>query len=157
MKILVPIDGSEHALKALDHALALAAAGLAAELVLANVQEAASLYEVVTAHDPTVLAEVKVQAGTHVLDVAQARCQAAGVANQREVAVGDPAPLLVELAEDHGCAAIVMGARGMGAPGVALLGSVADAVLHRASVPVTIVREVLPDVDAADQDPEATP
>lgn len=148
--LLVAIDGSAQALHALDHALALCAAGLAAELLLANVQEAASLYEVVVAHDPAVLADVKVQAGNHLLDAAQARCRFAHVPSLCEVRQGDAAAQLVELAADHGCAAIVMGARGMDGPGLALLGSVAQAVLHHAGVPVTIVREVAPDVEPTD-------
>ena len=38
MKILLPLDGSEHALAAVRHAIRLVDDGLAAELVLTNVQ-----------------------------------------------------------------------------------------------------------------------
>ena len=57
MKLLVPIDGSELALQALQHAIALARAGLEVELVLVNVQEPASAYEMLTLHDAEALAE----------------------------------------------------------------------------------------------------
>ena len=144
MKFLIPLDGSEEALHALRHALQLGAEGLPLALVLANVQEPASLYEMVVAHDPDVLARVAVQAGAHALDAGEALCRGARVACQREVAVGEPAQVLVDLAEDHGCDAIVMGARGVGGLRVALLGaqlgSVSQAVLQRAGMPVTVVR-----------------
>jgi nucleotide-binding universal stress UspA family protein len=48
---------------------------------------------------------------------------------------------LVEIAERHGCAKIVMGARGMGPMRGALLGSVSQSVLQKAKVPVTIVKD----------------
>ena len=56
MKILVPVDGSPLSLEAVRHAISLVKQGLRAELVLANVQSPASLYEIVVAHDPDVSA-----------------------------------------------------------------------------------------------------
>ncbi|MCB2039123.1 MAG: universal stress protein, partial [Ottowia sp.] len=52
MKILLPVDGSEAALHAVRHALALVREGLGASFVLVNVQSPANLYEAMTAHDP---------------------------------------------------------------------------------------------------------
>lgn len=56
------------------------------------------------------------------------------------VAAGDPGRRLVEIAEEEGCDAIVMGSQGHGLLGGARLGSVCQWVLLHASVPVTIVR-----------------
>ena len=151
MKILLPVDGSELALQAVRHALQLVSEGLRATFVLANVQEPASLYEVVTAHDPDVIREVRGAAGADLIAPAEALLDAAGVDYESEVAGGDPAHLLVEIAERYGCDAIVMGARGVGGLQAALLGSVSHAVLNDSPVPVTIVRaapEEAPDSDA---------
>lgn len=142
MKILIPIDGSPLSLAAVRYALALVGQGLKAELVLANVQAPASLYEIVVAHDPEVIKDVSAGAGAHLLESAQALCRAAGVAFECEVVSGDPVSVLCDLAEEHACSAIVIGAHGKGAIASALLGSVSHALVHASPVPVTIVRQL---------------
>jgi nucleotide-binding universal stress UspA family protein len=140
MKILVPVDGSQLSLEALRHALALVKEGLRADLVLANVQAPASLYEIVVARDPALIHDASVGAGAHLLEPAQALCRAAGVAFECEVVSGEPVQALCDLAEEYACAAIVVGAHGKGALASALLGSVSHALSHVSPVPVTIVR-----------------
>jgi nucleotide-binding universal stress UspA family protein len=130
MKMLIAVDGSEGSLQAVRHALTLVSEGLAASFVLANVQEPASLYEVVTAHDPDVIREVRGAAGADLLAPAEALLATAGVSFESEVTGGDPANLIVEMAENYGCDAIVLGGAG----------SVATAVLAGTSLPVTLVR-----------------
>ena len=71
---------------------------------------------------------------------AEALLNASGVPYAREIASGDPAPALIDMAHRHGCDAIIMGARGRGALRSALLGSVSQRVVQDASVPVTIVQ-----------------
>lgn len=141
MKIMLAVDGSEPSLAAVRHALTLAAQGLRATYVLANVQEPPSLYEVVVAHDPDVLAQVRGAAGSDLLAPAAALLDAAGAEYESEVAGGDPSTLLVDLAENYGCDLVVMGARGVGTPEGRGLGPVAHALLLHSPVPVTIVRE----------------
>lgn len=148
MKILLPIDGSTHALAAVHHALALRGAGLAAAFVLVNVQEPPSLYEVVTAHDADVLSHVRTDAGAELLAPAEALVDAAGAAWESEVAGGQPATLLLELLENYGCEAVVMGVRGIGDADAVDLGSVAQALATHSSVPVTLVRAT---TDPADE------
>lgn len=140
MKILLPIDGSPLALQAVQHALQLVQEGLRASFVLVNVQEPASLYEMVVAHDAAVIERVRGAAGADLLAPAEALLDAAGLDYESEVAGGDPQNLLVELLENYGCQAVVMGAQGMGGTSAAL-GSVALALLHHSPVPVTVVRE----------------
>lgn len=140
MKILIAIDGSPAALEAARHGLQLARDGLRARFVLATVQDPTYLYEMVLAPDAEVLERVSGAVGDRALADAEALFDAAGVAYEREIGSGAAAPTLVEIAERHGCAAIVMGARGMGALRAALLGSVSQGVLQRAAVPVTIVK-----------------
>lgn len=113
MKLLLAVDGSSASLHAVQHALKLTQEGLQADFVLANVQEPASLYEVVTAHDPDVIREVRGAAGADLLKDAEAMLDAAGLGYEREVAGGDPAHMLVEIVH---------------------------AVLNASQMPVTVVR-----------------
>ena len=148
MKILLPVDGSELALEAVRVAIRLVHAGLRAEVVLANVQEAATLYELVVAHDPAVIEQVSAAAGAHTLKAAEALLTQAGIAYETEIASGDPAHTIVDILERYGCDMVVMGASGMSPLRGALLGSVSNEVLHSAHVPVMIVKLS----DAQDED-----
>lgn len=145
MKILLPFDGSPLALEAVRFVIRMAADGLDTRVVLANVQEPASLYELMVAHDPEVIEQVSAAAGANILQGAQALLDAAGLAYETEVASGDPAHTLVDILENYGCDLVVMGASGTSALRSALLGSVSNEVLHAAGVPVMIVK-------AAEQD-----
>lgn len=145
MKILLAVDGSELALHAVRHALQLRREGLRATFVVGNVQEPATLYEVVTAHDPDVLREVRTRAGEDLVAAAEALLDAAGADYETEIASGEPAHTLVEMAERNGCDAILMGAHGGSDLAAALLGSVSNEVLKTSPVPVTFVREVAQD------------
>lgn len=145
MKILVPVDGSEPALDAVRHALQLRREGLKSDFVLATVQEPTYLYEMVLAPDAEVLERVSGAVGSRALEGAEALFKVAGVPFEREIGSGDPAQTLIELAEHHGCEAIILGARGRGALRSALLGSVSQAVLHASKVPVTIVKHAQAD------------
>jgi len=140
MKILVPVDGSEVALEAVRFAIRLARAGLQSSVVLANVQEPATLYELVVAHDPAVIEQVSAAAGAHTLAPAEALLKEAGLDYECEVASGDPAHTLIDILENYQCDLVVMGASGMSTLRSALLGSVSNEVLHSAGVPVMIVK-----------------
>lgn len=156
MKILLPVDGSTVALDAVRFAIRLTQDGLEGSMVLANVQETATLYELMVAHDPQVIEEVSAAAGANTLAPAQALLLAANIAYESEVASGDPAHALIDILERYGCDLVVMGASGMSPLRSALLGSVSNEVLHSANVPVMIVKAApTPDVDEADLDETA--
>lgn len=140
MKILLPVDGSAVSLEAVRFAIRMARLGLETTAVLANVQEAATLYELVTAHDPQVIEQVSEAAGAHTLEPAEALLREANIAYQLEVASGDPAHTIIDILERYQCDLVVMGARGVNGLRSALLGSVSNEVLHAAKVPVMIVK-----------------
>lgn len=140
LKILIAVDGSELALDAVRHALRLREQGLAARFVLANIQEPASFYEMVTVRDPQRLQGLSSSAGNHSLQGARQLCDAAGVDYEFEIGLGDPAHTLVDIAEQYGCVAIIAGARGKGGLGGGDLGSVSQELLHVSPLPVTIVK-----------------
>ncbi len=140
MKILLPVDGSEVSLKAVRLAISLLQRGLSGSVVLANVQEPATLYEMVVAPDTEVLERVSTAAGVDTLAPAEALLINAGVVYEREIASGDPAHTIVDIVERYSCDLVIMGARGASALRSALLGSVSNEVLHAAHVPVMIVK-----------------
>lgn len=154
IKILIAVDGSALSLDAVHHVLRLVQDGLRVSVVLANVQEPASLYELVVSRDPDLIAAASVEAGEHLMASARALLQAAGLGCDTAVGVGDPAHVLVDIIESSGCDMVVIGARGQGAISSALLGSVSQELAHASPVPVTIVKhpevlEVQDDLEGA--------
>ncbi len=153
-KILIPTDGSMRALLAAQHALLLVSKGLHARFVVANVQDPATLYEMVVAHDPEVLEKIRETAGLDLMSQAVALLREGGQEVETEVATGDPARLLVEILETHGCQAVIMAASGAGSVagtggmGTDHVGTVARDMLELSPVPVTLVKP--PPVDDSD-------
>jgi nucleotide-binding universal stress UspA family protein len=140
MKLLVAVDGSEHSLEAARHAVRLRDAGLKAGFVLATVQEPTFLFEMMLPPTSEVLERVSGAVGHRALEGAEALFRAAGVPFDHEIASGEVAPKLLAIAQAHGCEGIILGARGLGAVRAALLGSVSQAILHTATVPVTVAK-----------------
>jgi len=159
MKVLLPIDGSELSLHEVRFALRLVAQGLQASFLLVNVQEPASLYEIVTAPDPVVLESVSHAAGEHALQAAQALLSAAGVSFELAVVTGDPAHAVLELIEEYGCDMVVIGSHGVGLLRSALQGSVAQTLIHDSPVPVLLVKPPEPDevADRGDEGDDPSP
>ena len=153
MRILVPIDGSELSLAGLRHALALIRGGLRAELLLANVQSPASLYEWMRAPDAHALEEIAEAAGQHALQTAESLLREAGVDATEVLVSGDTAHALLETIETEACDAVIMGAHGGSALRSALQGSVSQALVHASPVPVTLVKlaEAAPAGDAGQE------
>jgi nucleotide-binding universal stress UspA family protein len=135
--VLVPIDGSEGAEKALDCALSLAGA-VGAEVTALAVEGklpayAASLGEV----DEVKRERDDFFAG--VLERARGEAGARGVSVRTELVPGHAAEVITHYARAHGCDLIVIGHRGHFL-GDYLLGSTADRVAHHAHCPVMVVR-----------------
>lgn len=141
MKILLPVDGSELSLHEVDFAIEMVRNGLQASFLVVNVQEPATLYELVTAPDPQTRDNAAQAAGLHALEPALELLRRAGIACEATVVAGDPAHALVDLIEAEGIELVVVGTRGMGALASAFKGSVAQALLHDAPVPVLLVKE----------------
>jgi nucleotide-binding universal stress UspA family protein len=144
MNILLPIDGSAQALAAAAYALRLQREGLRVEFVLAAIQDPIYGYEMMLPTDESLVDRLSGAAGERALVEAKALLASAGIAFKCEIDSGDPATKLIDIAKRFGCEAIVMGARGRGFLRKALLGSVSQAILQLATVPVTIVKHSAP-------------
>ena len=140
-RILVAIDGSETALRALDFAVRQARHRPEAELHVLSVQPALSNY---TAAEIYVTAEhirdVAAERARAILDGAAGRLKMTDCAYTLEQLEGDPAETIARRAGELGCESIVMGTHGLTSFGILFLGSVAQRVVHHASVPVTLVK-----------------
>ncbi len=140
MKILLPVDGSEHSERVARHAILLAKNSTACEILLLNVQPPIDAPEVL-GHMP--LCEIEAMQETRggdALGPARALLDAAGVAYEPQVALGPVAETIARIAKERQCDAIVMGLRGAGKLVTALMGSVARDVFALAHCPVTAVK-----------------
>jgi nucleotide-binding universal stress UspA family protein len=140
-RILVAIDGSETALRALDFAVRQARLAPPAELHVLNAQPTLSNY---TAAEIYVTAEriqqVAAERAKAILDAAAEHLGNAGCSFQLEQTEGDPAETIARRAAELGCESITMGTHGLTSLGILFLGSVAQKVVHYSSVPVTLVK-----------------
>lgn len=137
-RILVPVDGSANARRALDLAIAAARAG-GGEIALLNVQPAVpggvTLFLSGDAVKDYHRAEAK-----KALAPAVRRLEKAGVPFAQHVCVGRPGPTIARFADESKCDRIVMGTRGLGQPLGFFLGSAAKKTIELAKVPVTVVK-----------------
>ena len=139
-KVLVPLDGSELSASVLPFAGDLAKS-LGASIVLFHaVFEPVMTYPGAEAvFDPGVLKEM--QAGAHeYLSSAASGLAAKGVEAHSVVTTGNATDGIVWAAEREGAGLIVMSTHGRSGLGRIVLGSVADAVVRRTSLPVIVVR-----------------
>jgi len=74
------------------------------------------------------------------LTPARALLQSAGVPFQEHQLVGNPGPTIARVAAEAGCHMIIMGVRGLGTRTGGIVGSVAQATLEHAGVPVLMVK-----------------
>jgi nucleotide-binding universal stress UspA family protein len=140
LKILIPLDGSESSLRSIDHLIgSLAWYKPPVEIHLLNVQH--PLHgEVGMFLDSGQIRDFHREEGLKALEQARQKLDAAGVAYQFHIGVGDPAEVIVQYAREKGCGEIVMGARGLGSLASLLLGSVASKVIQLSEVPVLLVK-----------------
>lgn len=140
-RILVAIDGSSNALRALDFAIRQARLEPPARLHVLTVQPPASSY---TAWEIYVTAErlqkIAADRAGSILESAAERLRDCGCGFELEQLEGEPASVIARRAGELECESITMGTHGLGPLGVLIMGSVAQKVLHHATVPVTLVK-----------------
>ena len=77
--------------------------------------------------------------GKTILSRYETRLQEHKINGTTHFEVGDPGEILVNSANRHRAAQIIMGTRGFGIVRRTILGSVSEYVIHHTSVPVTVV------------------
>jgi len=138
-KILVPVDGSDQALKAIDFAANLAKQN-DATIHLLHVYKLPIIPEGMGEY--VISDRIELQAlGDQIISVAQDEVRKKGGQHiEATVMEGDPAERIIAYAKDHDVDMIVMGSRGLGSFKGLLLGSVSNKVSHRADRTCVIVR-----------------
>jgi nucleotide-binding universal stress UspA family protein len=131
-RVLVPVDGSDQALAAVRHAAAIPGARITLLTVLPLERGEGAEDELSPRRR-----EMEEEANAH-LQGAAALLTGAGLEFQRQIAFGDPAQQIVELAREGAFSLIVVGRHGRGALARKLLGSVSEAVVKNADTPVTV-------------------
>lgn len=150
--IVVAADGSENAERAADLAADLASK-FGADLVLTYVITAAPITAAPAgiphpATDPrapmrlqtVAVSDVPTDAAEDVLAKAKARVEARGAQGvETEIRAGEPAEMILSVANDRGADAIVLGKRGRGRLAGVLLGSISQKVVALAGCAVIVV------------------
>jgi len=136
MKILVPIDNSEFALKALDKGIEMAKKEGAELTVMSVALEFQDVEEI-----PISYADKFKDQAKRAVNKATEVAEKAGIKPQVRVEVGaSPADNIVKYAEESKTDLVVIGHRGMAGLGRFMLGSVAGRVAAHAPCSVLVVR-----------------
>ena len=141
MKILIPVDGSANAQRAVDHVIKnIAALREPPQLLLLNVQWNVAAGNVKLFINQQTIDDYYREQGMAALQPARAALDAASLPYQYHISIGTPAEAIVQYANEQGVDQIVMGRQGQGGLQALLLGSVVNKVLHLASCPVLLVK-----------------
>ncbi len=152
-RILVPLDGSEHSMKALECAVQIAKK-FSGKITLLNVYsgsvqpillpEPTTLgspgVPLLTAADVTKVAEAAKRAGKRILDDGEDKVKVEKVSFEKILVEGHPVEEIVREVKEHNFDLVVIGARGVSHIREILLGSVTDGVIHHAGCPVLVIK-----------------
>ena len=137
MKVLVPVDGSDPADAALEYAIEQFGDEEITALYVIDPVDGATTWGPGSGDDWLAAAEERAEG---LLEDAAARAGEAGVDIETDSTVGRPARTIVEYADEAGFDHVVVGSHGREGISRVLLGSVAETVVRRSSVPVTVAR-----------------
>jgi K+-sensing histidine kinase KdpD len=132
-QILVPVDGSPAAIRAIQHVVSLARAGHQGNILLLNVQAPPTERNHDNAHSGADTGKAVFSEAGHLL-------AAHKVPYACHIVTGKPAEAIIEAAGRFQADLIVMGTTGTSGLAAMFLGSVAKRVAEQSTVPVTLVR-----------------
>jgi len=150
-KILVPLDGSEHSLKALEEAAQIAKK-FSGKLTLIHVYSvqpimmpesstASSLsLPIITGAEVSMMIEAANKLGNRILEDGEKRIKTSGVQVEKMLVEGHAVEEIVRVANQGNFDLIVIGARGVSHMREMLLGSVTDGVMHHVRCPVLVMK-----------------
>jgi len=147
-KILIPVDGSDFSNRAAEKGKEIAKS-FGSKIVLLHVRDLnfskyphdPSVYYDVTSTLEKILAEGDKE-GTILLEETKKKFDDMSDMVETVFLKGNVASSIVDFAEENDIDLVVLGSKGLGAKGIrgALLGSVADKVIHQVSKPVLLVK-----------------
>lgn len=137
-RILVAVDGSDHAHKALEQAVDLAESlKQPASLMIVHVNPSISLNEPALGVD----LEARIaEEGQHIIQPVNEWLAACSVHYETLLIAGDPVNEICRVAKDRDCDLIVMGTAGKSMLAEIVVGSVSHGVLKHAGCPVMTVK-----------------
>ncbi|MEF8936623.1 universal stress protein [Halobacteriaceae archaeon SHR40] len=139
-RILLPVDQSDQAIAACDLAIELFEDGTIVLLHVIDPAEASFSAETAIPNIPDSWYEREKERADEQFAELESQASAAGVDTERLVEVGKPAQTIVEMATETDIDHVVMGSHGRQGVSRLLLGSVAENVVRRSPVPVTVAR-----------------
>lgn len=141
MKILIPVDGSVGANRAVEYVIGCVAwLKETPQVCLLNVQWKLASGNIKLFINQKTINDYYREQGASALAEARAKLDAAGLAYSYHISIGSPAEAIVQYAQEQQADQIVMSAHGQDKLSNLLLGSVASKVTHLASVPILLVK-----------------
>lgn len=140
-RILVPVDGSEYSLKAVQTAVFMARAfGSEIDLIYVTYFESYtdSKLNSSLAWLPVTVTESVEKVSSEILRIAQEQIPS-GIPVKTHVKVGNPKERIAGFAADNNIDLIIIASRGLGLVESVLVGSVSQHLLERASCPVMVL------------------
>jgi nucleotide-binding universal stress UspA family protein len=140
-KIVVPLDGSRCAKRALDVAIKLARSESAALAICAIVDPIVIVGTTAPSPATDLLLSDREADARHLVEAAVQEARVAGLQAEGEMHLGVPFDEILRFAKRKKADAIVMGTHGRSGLKRLFLGSVAESVLREADCPVIVVRD----------------
>ncbi|MEX2191868.1 MAG: universal stress protein [Nitrosarchaeum sp.] len=135
-KILVPMDGSKNSIRGLDEAIYLARQCHAIITGLYVIP----LSKPITGSKISHLEKYLLNNASKFMSKAKTRAAQNGILFDNVIIHGDEGPKIISYADNKSYDIIVIGSRGMGSIKEMFLGSTSNYVLHKAKIPVLIVK-----------------
>ncbi|WP_445657324.1 universal stress protein [Achromobacter sp. NCFB-sbj8-Ac1-l] len=139
-RILIPVDGSTHAVHAVRAMLHARRYDPVEHVELLTVQIPLQSGKIGRGLSQADIDAYHEEEGQAALREASALLAAEGVPYGTRVEIGAPAETIVRVADEIDADEITMGTRGLGSVAALFMGSVATRVLHLTTLPVTLVK-----------------
>jgi nucleotide-binding universal stress UspA family protein len=139
-RVLVPVDESEQSLTALEYALGVHPDATFTLLHVIDPRDFRTYGGIEGSIDMQQIANDEWEHARRVVDEAREQAEAHGVSATTEIITGKAPRAIVEFVEEHDPDLVIMGSHGRSGVSRVLLGSVAERVVRRSPIPVTVVR-----------------
>jgi len=138
---LIPVDGSEYSLRALDYVIERVKQNPAEHCVhVLNVEMPIVGVNVKLFVSAESLQDIYREEGEKIPMPALERLKTASVSATPHIGVGEASQVVIDFGKEVKATEIVMGSHGRSALAGALMGSVAQKVVHLSSIPVVLLR-----------------